>query len=124
MDEIEDYVEKAKSKLKSSKTLYEIGQYGDSVSISYYVMFSAAKALLLLKGSNTKTHKGLISLFGKKYIKEDNFNQDLYKKFVKTQTLRQQVDYDATDNINKKIAKSALDLSESFLNESLKFLKK
>ena len=54
MDEVDDYIEKAKSKFKSSKALYEIGQYGDSVSISYYVMFLVTKALLILKGFKPK----------------------------------------------------------------------
>ena len=47
LDESEAFIKKAKSKLTSSKALYEIEQYGDSVGRSYYAMFLSAKALLL-----------------------------------------------------------------------------
>jgi uncharacterized protein (UPF0332 family) len=39
-------IEKAKERLKISKELLDLGHFGDSLSKSYYVMFSAAKALL------------------------------------------------------------------------------
>ena len=48
---------KAKSKLVSSKALYEIGQYGDSVGRSYYAMFLSAKALLVRDGYDVSSHK-------------------------------------------------------------------
>jgi len=47
----------------------------------------------------------------------------LYKKFIEAQTLREQADYDAADEINKKIAKNTLTLAEKFIEESNKFLK-
>ena len=122
MDETYEFIEKAKDKLNSSKALYEIGQYGDSVSISYYVMFLIAKGLLILKGFKPKKHSGLIHIFGKEYVKNNSFNQELFKKFIETQTLREQADYDATDEINKKIANS-IKLAEKFIEESNKFLK-
>jgi len=37
--------------------------------------------------------------------------------------LREQADYDATDEINKKIAKNSLNLAEQFIEESNKFFK-
>ena len=49
---------KVHEKLKSSEILYKSGQYGDSVSISYYVMHTTAKILLFLKNITPKTHKG------------------------------------------------------------------
>lgn len=69
MSEITDYMDKVNTKLKSSKLLIELGDYSDSVSLSYYAMFLTAKALLIKKNIFPKTHSGLISTFGKEYVK-------------------------------------------------------
>lgn len=63
MKEIEKLCQKSYTKLKSSKALYELGQYSDSASLSYYCMFLMAKALLKKKGYDAKTHEGVIKLF-------------------------------------------------------------
>jgi len=59
LSEVEDYMNKAYSKLKSSKQLYEISQYADSVSLAYYSMYSAATAMLIRIGISTTRHKQL-----------------------------------------------------------------
>ena len=69
LDESEAFIKKAKSKLTSSKALYEIEQYGDSVGRSYYAMFLSAKALLIKDGYNVNSHKSLIGIFGREYVK-------------------------------------------------------
>ena len=122
MGEIEDFMIKAEEKLKVSKLLYEQEFYGDSVSSSYYVMFLVAKALLLKKGLNPKTHKGLIKQFNKEYVYEDNFDNSIYKDFVRTQTLREKADYEVHDGINERIAKNNIKICEKFIEESQKFL--
>lgn len=122
MSEVQEYLDKADSKLKSSILLYDAGQYGDSVATSYYVMFLVAKALLLKKGIAPKTHKGLIHVFSEEYVNKGEFSPELNRKFARTQTLRQQADYDAIDNINQKIAKEKIDLCKEFIKESQKFL--
>ncbi len=42
-----------------SKMLFEGGQYSDSVTMSYYAMYSSASALLLKKGISPKTMREL-----------------------------------------------------------------
>lgn len=89
MDESRAFLEKAKSKLVSSKALYEIGQYGDSVGRSYYAMFLSAKALLVRDGYEINSHKSLISIFGREYVKNGNFDNDIAKYLSGTQSLRE-----------------------------------
>ena len=64
MDESKAFINKAENKLISSKILYDVGQYGDSVGRSYYAMFLSAKALLVKDGYDVNSHKSLISIFG------------------------------------------------------------
>lgn len=55
MDEIESCIEIAIDDLESSKLLLEAGKYRNSVTLSYYAMFSIARALLLKKGLTPNT---------------------------------------------------------------------
>jgi len=122
-DEIRAGLNKVYEKLESSEILLKSGHYGDSVSISYYVMFTSAKLLLSLKGIKPKTHAGLMRVFSKEYVHGNDFDQYIFKKFMDSLTLREQADYDFQDNINKKIAEDQLKIAKSFVEESLKFLK-
>ena len=72
MDEIESCIEIAIDDLESSKLLLEAGKYRNSVTLSYYAMFSIARALLLKKGLTPKTHDGVITLIGEKYVLDDS----------------------------------------------------
>ena len=84
-NEIKALINKAKTKLKNSKLLFENESYADSVTFSYYAMFICAKALLLKKDCNIpKTHGGLIQLFSLKYVHEDKFNYNTYKYLATT----------------------------------------
>ena len=63
--------------LESSRLLLEAGKYRNSVTLSYYAMFSIARALLLKKGLTPKTHDGVITLIGEKYVLDEGFDREL-----------------------------------------------
>ena len=56
MDNVKEAFNVAKEQLISSKMLFEGGQYRDSITLSYYAMYSSALALLLKKDISPKTH--------------------------------------------------------------------
>lgn len=116
------FLEKARSKLVSSKALYEIGQYGDSVGRSYYAMFLSAKALLVKEGYDVSSHRSLISIFGKEFVKNGDFDNEVAKYLSGTQSLRDNADYDAIDTISKEIAHERIIQAEKFIKEAEKFL--
>lgn len=47
LDEFDEFYKKAERKLESSKLLYDVGDYANSVSLSYYAMLLISKALLV-----------------------------------------------------------------------------
>lgn len=122
LDEITAYFEKSSDNLKSSKYLYDVGQYRNSISLSYYAMFLCAKALLLKKDFTPKTHKGVINLFGKEYVKNGLFNEKIFYDFSIAQNLRQEADYDAFITFNQDVAGKQIKLAETFYEEALKLL--
>ena len=122
MHEINDYLYKAHSKLKSSKKLYEIGQYADSVSLSYYAMYSAATAMLLKIGISTTRHKGTMNEIYKNYVKTDKLDHRIYANFAGTQSLRETSDYSAVVDIDDKIANIKIEQAEEFIKEAEKLI--
>ncbi|MDO5850615.1 MAG: HEPN domain-containing protein [Methanobacteriaceae archaeon] len=94
----------------------------DSVTASYYVMLLVAKALLINKGIRPKTHRGIMHLFSKEFIKDGDFDPILGKKFLRTQSLREKADYEIIVDIDERIAKEKLNQCKLFIKEAEKFI--
>lgn len=122
MDETEEFLKKANTKLVASKILFESEDYSDSVSLAYYAMFLMAKILLIKKEIYPKTHSGMISRFFKEYVKNGEFDEEIFKNFARTQSLREKSDYSAFDGITEEIAHDKIIQTEEFLAEAQKFL--
>ena len=122
MNEIEEFFKKAEKKLNSSKILYESGDYANSLSLSYYAMLLVSKALLIQNGITPTKHHGIIEKFGEIIVHKGEFNINIYKYLTQTEALRQQVDYEAIDDISEKIAKNKIKQAEEYIKEAKKFL--
>ena len=122
LSEVDEFISKANDKLISSKILFDNQQYATSVSAAYYCMFLTAKALLIKKDYNPKSHVGLISLFGQVYVNQGDFDRKIAKYLARAQSLREDADYDAVDGITESIAKLWINNAEEFMEEAKKFL--
>ena len=60
---IRQELKKAEQSLKAAQNLLADGLYDDAVSRAYYAVFHSARAALKIKGTETVSHKGLISQF-------------------------------------------------------------
>ena len=122
MDEIESCIEIAIDDLESSKLLLEAGKYRNSITLSYYAMFSISRALLLKKGLTPKTHDGVITLIGEKYVLDEGFDRELASRFSRARTIREDASYANYDDFDLDTAKENIWLAEEFINEAKKFL--
>ena len=75
----EEMRELVKLRLESSRelyndacNLYEQGSYKSANNRAYYSMEKALKALLAIKGKDANTHNGILQLFNRYFIYEDN----------------------------------------------------
>jgi len=93
MREIEDLIKKAKRFLRTAELALNDGDYDSCVSRCYYAMFFMAEAVLLTEGSKASSHKGVISLFGKHFVKTGVFKKDLGKSLNDAYDMRQAGDY-------------------------------
>ena len=94
----EDYaryrLENAKEKLNSAEVLLREKLFKDSLSRSYYAMFSAARALLATKELDSSKHSGVISLFNQQFLKTNIMDRKIGKKLSEAKDFREAGDYE------------------------------
>ena len=106
LDKVKNAINVGKSQLISSKILFDGGQYRDSVTMSYYAMYSSALALLLKKDISPKTHEGTLRQLAKEYVKEGLFSKESYRYL-----------YDAKETINGSSYTYSMTFSEETAEE-------
>ncbi|MDR0911820.1 MAG: HEPN domain-containing protein [Methanobrevibacter sp.] len=122
MDKINVVFKRAIESLKVSELNFENEFYSASINRSYYACFYMAKALLLKKGFNPKTHRGTIRQFGLEYVEKGNFDKHIAKFFSILEEDREDADYDFSYDSTRQIAQNDLNNAKLFIEESKKFL--
>jgi len=74
-------IDSAKQKLHSAKVLLDAGEFKDSISRSYYAIFTSVRAILAIDEVDFSKHSGVIGYFQKEYIKS-GFIEVKYSKFL------------------------------------------
>jgi len=106
---------RAEKALKSAKLLEENGELEDAASRAYYAMFHATRALLFSNGVNAKTHKGAISLFGEKIVKQGIMSEEYADMLRKAFDLRQKSDYEIFAETSVELVKEVVKNAEQFI---------
>ena len=108
-------IENSKEKLGSAKILLENSRFKDSISRSYYAMFTAASALLATKHLDSSKHTGVVSLFNRHFVKTGIVTKDLGRMLMKGRDLRQNGDY-------KDFVETSLEEAQEQYNNAKKFI--
>jgi len=124
MKEIDLLMERAAKTLKSAKLLLQEKDYDSSVSRSYYAMFYATEAVLLTKRLRFSSHKSVISLFGKHFVKTGIFDPKLGKNLRKAFEKRLIGDYSFTPEIDEKAAEETFSNALEFVENMKSYLQK
>lgn len=117
MDKPKDAINVGKSQLISSKMLFEGGQYRDSITMSYYAMYSSALALLLKKNISPKTHEGTLRQLAKEYVKEGLFSKETYGYLYDARETRNDSSYGYSKTFSEETAYELISQAEKFINE-------
>jgi len=107
----------SKEKLGSAKLLLENDKFKDSISRSYYVMHTAARALLATKHLDSSKHSGVISLFNQHFVKTGVVARDLGRILMKGKDLRQDGDYKDFVETSMKEAQDQYSDAEKFIDQ-------
>ncbi|MFB0561367.1 MAG: HEPN domain-containing protein [Candidatus Lokiarchaeia archaeon] len=124
MKEVESLMQRSKRAITSAELLLNDGDFDSSASRSYYAMFYAAEALLLIKGLKFRSHKSVISLFGEHFVKTGVFKPEMGKKLSKTFEKRLLSDYSFAPHIDEEDAKEILNWAKEFVKKIEGYLTK
>jgi len=96
-----DFMRKPVSSLGAARLLLENGYTDEACSRAYYAMFDAARAALLVvnapvEAEAARTHKGLISAFGKHVVKPGLVSQEVGRSLGQAQHVRLIADYNGS----------------------------
>jgi len=107
-------------KLQVAKDLIEKRHYNDAISKSYYAMFYAARALLLAKGEDPHSHKGVVTLFSKYFVKNGMIEKSYGKMLSVAKQAREDCDYEERIRSTYEEAKDALNNAREFVRKCKK----
>ena len=122
MDEVDFCLDEAERRIDAAKILLNEGYYKDAVSRAYYSMYYASKALLSLKGIQTKTHEGLASKIGELAIK-GVIEREYGRILTKAKDMRGTADYGMYKEFSLEEVRSLIGDAERFLERIKRAIK-
>lgn len=117
-------LQRAEEELRAANLLLKEGFFFKSVVSSYYAIYHAAKALLLLKGINPKTHEGVERMFGLYYIKTGEFDIKIGKALGRLMKMREEADYYPEIPFTEDEAVLATEMAGDFLERARQLYKR
>jgi len=118
------HLEKAVERLRVAEKLFGDGDYEDAVSRAYYAMYHAARAVLSTLGVFPKSHEGVVSEFGRKFVLAGVFPKELGKDLADAKAARETYEYSVAVSVGKSEAEAILLNAQRFVNAMKKHLEK
>jgi uncharacterized protein (UPF0332 family) len=109
-------IERANETFREVPYLIDQGFYRTAANRLYYSCYYIVSALLLQKGYDAHTHKGILTLFTLNFVKTNIVSNESGKLFRSLYELRQTGDYDEVKIIDKEDVVSRLQPTEEFIN--------
>ena len=122
LEESQRWMAKAHSSLAAAKKLLEESLFAESISRSYYAMFYAAKALLLLDGIDVSKHSAVTAAFGREYVKTGEIDPRYHRMLLDGFEWRQKSDYDVYWLATRGAAEKCHQDAEAFMAQVEKSL--
>jgi uncharacterized protein (UPF0332 family) len=101
--------------LLAARHLLEGGFYNDAISRAYYAAYHWARALLLSRGLDPKTHRGVIQLISLHYVKEGGLSDEQGALLAHLETYRELCDYTSSADFSEAQAREELARAERFI---------
>ena len=123
-EEVGAHLARAQELLRASADLLGHGFKADSISRSYYAMFHAATAVLLLMGVERTSHKAIIAAFGEFVVKK-GFLETRYHGYLRNAfEARSESDYLPSPGEIAEDADVILEQAREFVGKCGEFIEK
>jgi uncharacterized protein (UPF0332 family) len=116
------HLEKALERLRVAEKLFSGGDYEDAVSRAYYAMYHAARAALSTVNAFPKTHEGVVSEFGKRFVLTGAVQKELGRDLADAKAARETYEYSVTSTVGKAEAETILSNAKRFVDAVEKVL--
>jgi len=116
-DLIQYRINRAFETLREAETMIDHQFWNASVNRVYYACFYAVSGLLLEKGVDSSTHKGLRQMFGLHFVQKGIVSKEYGKFFSDLFDRRQTGDYDDFITFDKETALNLFSTGRDFVKE-------
>lgn len=113
---------RAERYLASSRALIGLGDHESAVSRAYYAMFYAARAALRERGVDARTHAGVVSEFGRVFVKPGEVARPHLSALGRALNDRLLAEYDEDVAFSGRQAEHLLTAAEAFVREMMRVL--
>jgi len=120
--EVDDLLEKAFQSHDAAESLFKEGFIDFSASRAYYAMFYSLEALLLDKNLSFSKHSGVISAFGREFIKTGLVDKKFHQYVLQAFDLRNVGDYGAMHAVPGEKAVELMDNAREFIGTIQKYI--
>lgn len=91
--------------LRAAEALVAAGLPNDAISRAYYAAFHYARALLLAKGLDPKSHRGVLALLSQHWEHATGLPREAMAAIARLQTFRGLADYDSRARLGAERAR-------------------
>jgi len=117
-----ELLNKSERSIEAAKLLLNDGYPDFAASRAYYAMFYVLQALMLDRNLSYSKHTGVISAFGKEFVKTGIFDSRFHRFVLSAFDLRNTGDYGSSQAISKKTAARTIDEAVELLGEIKRYL--
>lgn len=110
-------IKKAYEFLDDAKANLDEGRLRTAINRAYYAVLNAARALLILEGSNPETHEGIITMLSLRFIKPGLLPVQLIKNYKRLLSSRTDIDYGDFDTVTTEEAEDAIRVAEETIKD-------
>ena len=109
--------------LASSECLLDNGFLRDAVSRAYYAAFHWARAVLLSKGIEPKSHRGVIQMFSLHFVKDGPITEEAVDMLAHLATYRELCDYTSSASFTEEQVREEISRARRFIEACRPFVK-
>jgi len=118
IDDLVNYrIKRAFETLKEADKMIENQFWNASINRIYYACFYAVSGLLLKKGVDTSTHKGIRQMFGLHYVQTGLISKEFARFFSDLYDRRQTGDYDDFVIYDEETSNKLFSMANKFVQE-------
>jgi len=118
IDDLVNYrIKRAFETLKEADKMIENQFWNASINRIYYACYYAVSGLLLKKGVDTSTHKGIRQMFGLHYVQTGLISKEFARFFSDLYDRRQTGDYDDFVIYDEETSNKLFSMANKFVQE-------